>query len=401
METKSSLKYSILVTYRQREEGIQRVKNCISSLADQSISDFEIIFYDDGSSFSHSAKLRAYLKDFSFLKYYYRDSRGQFWNRAQALNLAFTKSSGKVLLISDIDLIYPPNFLDWVAQTFEPGHFLLFPFYMLPEWKEDYKMIIQQATSLIPKSYKVPKEVMGNIILERSFFQQIGGFDPFYRFWGVEDRDFVARLEAEAAQLIYTEPPEPVFHQWHPRSETQLPKNWLNRMQGYFDKKEQSFKEGSFSKINFLEQESLLPARPLGAHLWPKMKDSHLEEASDFSFVFPLEESYLLFYKRFRALETGDYLYVDQDFPSFRGNEKSRLGFLIKKLNLFFEKISFSYRFVDLKNYRETWIQSQEVHDFLFYFVLEEEANLSDYFIEKKGDCIQAYFRKSTGYPDE
>ena len=125
------MKISIIIGFRNRD--IQRVKYALDSLAVQSLKDFELIFIDYGSDIPLAKQVEALFGEYDFVKYYYSDSRGRFWNRAHAVNTGFRFSAGEKIFISDIDIIYHPDFLKSIAAFNLENTFYTFSCYYLPE----------------------------------------------------------------------------------------------------------------------------------------------------------------------------------------------------------------------------------------------------------------------------
>src|SRR5665647_475985 len=130
---------SIIIGFRNRE--ILRIKNVMDSLEKQTCSGFELIFVDYGSDETVSGQVKALLINYPFVKYIYSDTRGWYWNRAHALNTGIKLASGNILLTSDIDLVFPPDFINSVNKLSFKNRFYTFKCYYLQENMDIVKIV--------------------------------------------------------------------------------------------------------------------------------------------------------------------------------------------------------------------------------------------------------------------
>ena len=118
--------FSFIIAFRDRD--IDRVVSCLNSLQ-SFISSNEVIFVDYGSSKEVSRNVKNLSLNYPFLEYYNIDSEGLIWNKCEALNYGVSKASYSKIVITDIDLIFPDNFLSVCSSYDYSKTFLTFDCY--------------------------------------------------------------------------------------------------------------------------------------------------------------------------------------------------------------------------------------------------------------------------------
>ena len=124
-------KLSIIFGFKNRDT--VRVRRCLDSLQQQSLKEFHVCFVDYGSEDNVSGEIQALVQRYSFCKYVHVPSQGQFWNRGHALNIGVRQSKpSEYILTTDIDLVFPPNFIENLIGYLRPDRLLSWtvPVYM-------------------------------------------------------------------------------------------------------------------------------------------------------------------------------------------------------------------------------------------------------------------------------
>lgn len=211
---------SIILSYRNRDA--QRVRRCLDSLANQTIKDFEVLFVDFGSDSAAARTIKALVEQYPFARYFYSDTRGQPWNRSIALNIGIQNAAGPYILTADVDLILSPTVLEISLQHASPKRVLHLRPFMLPQDFADW----QNVTQYEERFPLGPVSMLGVFQLAAAdHWRALRGFDEFYRYYGVEDRDLGQRLAQLGVETHWLTGIVPTFHQWHP------PANYL--IQGF------------------------------------------------------------------------------------------------------------------------------------------------------------------------
>jgi glycosyltransferase involved in cell wall biosynthesis len=224
-------KITIIFTYRNREVG--RIGRCLTSLEKQTFKKFSVIFIDYGSNEEYSLQLKNLLSNYSFCEYVYTETKGYPWNKSKALNIAIKKVETEFTLICDVDIIFPKDYLEKIILH------------------SDKKKVIFPYTYFLPNNYNVWDSIENNIdkfeigtkyacgihCVSSKILKDICGYDEYYYFWGVEDRDMRLRYNLLGLEEIWDKNIFH-FHQWHPvfnHSTIQhIPDGLWNRMQRHF-----------------------------------------------------------------------------------------------------------------------------------------------------------------------
>ncbi len=365
--------FSFIVPYRNRDT--TRVSNCLQSIHKQTFTDFEIIFIDYGSDLIIQKEIEKLCREFPQVKYYFFDTRYQMWSRAHALNLGVLQAKGRFLVIVDIDLIYPPNFADLLRKKIDDNTFVQYQCYYMPENHQDYQNLDFSKT--YPYKVSSTKFAAGLIAIPKEKTYAIGGYDEYFKVWGVEDIDLKKRLLANGVQgKILSIDEAPTFHQWHASAsdENLMPALWLRAMEKYAKEKIVStplpYLQKPIGNKNLNEQRVALKL----------LEDINL--SNTFTFEYPTLQSFVRFAQAFFSLQKGDYISVNQEFKTIQVQEKSRLGNLFLKINQVLEKAKISYRITELFTYETEVVNFTNVRDFLFYFIAENQNYIADYAFE-------------------
>ncbi len=361
---------SFIIPYRNRET--KRVIRCLQFLQNQRTDcDFEIVLADYGSDAAKQKSIEAICHDFG-VNYIYYNSRRQFWSRAHAINIGITAASGQYLVIVDVDLIYPPHFAAAMLQKIDEYSFVQYQCYYLPPEVSDYEQLA------FDKSYHYPvnsiSESGGLIAVPHHAMYEIGGFDEYFKVWGVEDMDLKKRLRKIGLTCkVLSIEEAPTFHQWHPPASTEelMPTLWLKAMEKYEKRKTEV-------KVSYLSQTLQEPSRP-ALKIFENIEAALAGGASAFTFEYPTLQSYVLFAKTFYALPSGATLIVQQQFESIQANKKARLAGFFQRINRLLERLSISYRVTEYATFETELVSFTNVRDFLFYFIADNQDMIADY----------------------
>ena len=361
------MKFSFLVPYRNRD--LVRVERCLRSIQHQELTDFEIVFVDYGSDEPMKSQIQHLCGQFPTLHYVYLNTQGWFWSRAAALNEAFRHAKGKYAIVVDIDIMFPPHFLDYYHQHITPTTAYQYQCYYVTEEFKDYENINYTAQH----PYKV-SEIAGAgglLVLPIAAVRAIGGFDEYFCVWGMEDIDFKIRLRNSGIQLLPTDFSQvKTFHQWHERlfATPLTASTWQTNVQTYQRTRTQT-------KVPYLEQ----AAKVRTADVTPFVNQQ--KQSATFRFEFPIIKSFTLFSQYFFSLPAGEALSVNQTFEAVSALQTSRLGGIVRGLNNALARFGVSYRITELLTFESELIRFETVRDFLFYFIIENKDFIADYHI--------------------
>lgn len=204
--------------YRDRD--CTRLKRSLESLKKQTVSDFDMLLIDYGSRTGCRSLLREMLAEYGFCRYCYSDTRGWMWNRSAALNTGARLTQTRFLFFTDVDIIYPPWFVERLIRHQDERSFYSALCYRCPPEFDDWDRIEEcfrdQGWS----------EMGGRGLLSccTGAFNAVGGMDEQIGVWGSEDLDLTERLQRHGIRDISL-PDFYCFHQWHPKVIYHLPES--------------------------------------------------------------------------------------------------------------------------------------------------------------------------------
>ncbi len=201
--------FSIIFPYRNRD--IQRVKNALESLENQTNKNFEIYFVNYGSDNAHTQQLEDLLLNYRSVKYSYLYTEQQPWNKSKAINSVLTNLESGYFFVADIDMIFHLSFIEKALQLLKHNETYYFQVGFLSEEEskktkkfEDYNI-----------KFKSNEGATGLTMCPVEIAKSIGGFDEFYHFWGSEDTDFHVRLKNAGKPVSFYSKEILMLHQWH------------------------------------------------------------------------------------------------------------------------------------------------------------------------------------------
>ncbi|WP_258101574.1 glycosyltransferase [Marinoscillum pacificum] len=367
-------KLSIIFGFKNRDT--VRVRRCLDSLQQQSLKEFHVCFVDYGSEDNVSGEIQALVQRYSFCKYVHVPSQGQFWNRGHALNIGVRQSKpSEYILTTDIDLVFPPNFIENLIGYLRPDREVHFSARDLSQGFDRWGDL--HHGKLYGESRPNTALGLAQAVL-REKFEAINGFDEFYCIWGVEDEDLSERLTQIGVETKWVYRDDCVlYHQWHPtsgRRNFNLPSRWQEFLVKY--------KEGNKSSIRNSED-------------WGTFKSeravlSKLETQSD-GFVLddiPLHLITLFIKQKVDEMSDGDVVKLTFKDSLYLSVENSRLMRFIKKINKFLDRKNSGLMLTNDLNYYKKHHTVYDYRDAVAYFILYNRRSLRDYFLEVKQDSL-------------
>jgi hypothetical protein len=194
--------------------------------------DFDVIFIDYGSSDSFAKDIKPLVESYSFANYYYACTIGYPWNRSHALNIGVRLSGSEYILFGDIDLIYSPDVVQGLVSEAKKESVVFASVYWLNKSYSKWESLSHMNTSKLDDS----GDSLGAVCLvHKEILENIRGFDEYYAFWGVEDRDLHHRITSLGiSSTRINKKKYPIYHQWHPiasnRRKNFFPEKWWDDM---------------------------------------------------------------------------------------------------------------------------------------------------------------------------
>ena len=386
-------KFSFIVPYRNRDTNV--AKRCLLSLQNQSFNQntgYEVIFIDYGSDISISDELENFCKNLDKVSYVFNQVRGMVWSRSASINNGIYLAKGEYCIIADVDMIYSPNFLEEVENNINQNTLLHYQCFYLNEGF-DYKKYVENHSLKVDNLQQFEKSdkesAMGIVVIPTEKLKKIGAFDEYFKLWGIEDKDLYRRLlnydYKEKLEMKWLNAEKsPVFHQWHPAANNPLtqPKGWekiaIDHYHNKYDKPELTIHK----KTNGLEIGKIYKKEERPALKMYEKKNEKLQ--SSFSFKFPIEKSYSSFVSQFMKLKKNESLILNQSFSMLDEKATSKAAQGVRKINSLLEKVKISYRMTELLRHTYGNIDFYQVRDFLFYFIVDFEDFIKDYYYKQE-----------------
>ena len=199
---KELVTFAIII--RDRESS--RVRNVVDSVRANG-ADPSFIVIDYGSNDDFASQYRAVCES-AGLAYERMYTQGLPWSRSHALNRGARLATTKFVVTSDVDMLYTTNPIAYCLANYSPKTMYHVDAYPIPR-NGDRKKARFNGRNSGPFQF-----------IEVRAFQESGGYDERIKYWGQEERDWVARLQALGYRQEWLPEPHRIYHQWHPISES-------------------------------------------------------------------------------------------------------------------------------------------------------------------------------------
>lgn len=212
-----------------RDRCDHRLNNALRSLRDQTYSrgQVHIVLVDYGSGREHARCLAATCSRFEAT--YVRVDDGGVWSRSHCLNIGIRHCDTRMLLVSDVDMVFSENYLADAVRALEadPLAFVCSTMWDLPPTSVDAARAAGEGADPLPmrqwKAVCTPRrgwELHPSVAMTYTeYFRMLRGYDEYYQVWGYEDRDLVRRFERLGLTAAMPDGGSFYLHQWHPKFE--------------------------------------------------------------------------------------------------------------------------------------------------------------------------------------
>jgi glycosyltransferase involved in cell wall biosynthesis len=353
------MKFSFIAAFKNRDQ--KRVRLFLESLQLQSNRDFELLFINQGSDEDVNYWLERLVVEYSFINYYHNYTEGFLWNKSNALNIGIKAAKGEYIIIADIDLIFPPEYLDNIIKQFEPGLFITHNSFYIPE-----SFHIDNINVLISQKYndQFVENFNGACVVKKEALFNIGVYDEFYLVWGAEDDDIIMRLENSGLVRKHISTSEiNIYHQWHPSRSPGRPTLWYLIMVNHlFSVKQNRELNSEWGASYTLKERPVLNI--IADHTYKNKVKLEFWEDKSLLFFNPIME-------KFHQLKTGEIAYLEYTYIAVE--EKKRKSFTFfnsnKPKSIIAEKIT-----------------QKDISQFFQFFIGYNRSLVLDYFYEERGD---------------
>ncbi len=207
--------FSVVIPTYNRQPILEK---CLRALevqelsASSSVTDYEIVLVDDGSTDGTLEWLAAHKEEFPHVRCFEQDHAGP----AAARNLGVKKALGDTIIFIDSDLVVLPNFLQAHADALVQGREKLGSDRLFTYGAVINTCNFEQPTA---EPYKITDFsaaffATGNVAIAKHWLEKAGLFDNSFQLYGWEDLELGVRLKKLGLQLIKC--PAAVGYHWHP-----------------------------------------------------------------------------------------------------------------------------------------------------------------------------------------
>ncbi|MEA5515655.1 glycosyltransferase family 2 protein [Nodularia sp. UHCC 0506] len=207
--------FSVVIPTYNRQPILEK---CLRALevqvlsASNSVTDYEVVLVDDGSSDRTLEWLAAHKEEFPHVRWFEQDHAGP----AAARNLGVNKALGDTIIFIDSDLVVLQDFLQAHADALVQGREKLGSDRFFT-----YGAVINTCNFDNPTAepYKITDFsaaffATGNVAIPKHWLEKAGLFDNSFQLYGWEDLELGVRLKKLGLQLIKC--PAAVGYHWHP-----------------------------------------------------------------------------------------------------------------------------------------------------------------------------------------
>ncbi len=206
------IKPLLTLIYPYRNRDLERLKNSLDSLKNQTVSDFEVFFVDYGSEEKMAKMAKILCGEFDFVTFNFFSTQFQPWNKSKALNTVIKNVNTDYCFVADVDMIFHPQFVEKTLKFQAKNKTIYFQVGFL---KKDEARKVTDFSSY--KNYRrSTHEATGLSMFPVKILKELRGFDEFYHFWGAEDTDMHVRIRNAGYEVEFYDQEVLMLHQWHP-----------------------------------------------------------------------------------------------------------------------------------------------------------------------------------------
>ncbi|KKM46524.1 hypothetical protein LCGC14_1559780 [marine sediment metagenome] len=208
--------FTVIVPVRDRWGA--RLRNCVGSIALQTLQPLEIIIADYGSTAEGHKEIMETVEPFDCSVYYYPTN--EIWSLSIARNMGIRRSSCDQVAVVDADLILESRVLEVLLDSHlsRPSSYISCFIRML---------IVEFGDVQMPEGFAELKEIDywasagfgGLVSAARSWYFKVRGFDERLKFWGSEDGDLWKRAGLDGMDRYrlndLNQENVGIYHQYH------------------------------------------------------------------------------------------------------------------------------------------------------------------------------------------
>jgi len=240
--------------YPYRNRDLERLKNSLDSLKNQTLSNFEVFFVDYGTENEIAKSVEKLCRGYDFVTYQYYPIKFQPWNKSKALNSVIKNLETKFCFVADVDMIFHPQFVEKIIKLQVDNKTVYFQVGFLETEKGPGNKEFEDHKNYRKSTF----EATGLSMFPVNILKELRGFDEFYHFWGAEDTDMHIRIKNAGYKVEFYEEEVLMLHQWHPSYRSAESKNLTKELQlsGIVQLNHQHLKHALENKTTIVNREN-------------------------------------------------------------------------------------------------------------------------------------------------
>lgn len=242
------MRASLFVSTYEQPRALELV---LAGLLRQSVTDFEVLICDDGSSEETRAAIERFIdatRERFIVRHFWQENKG--FRKSRILNQALRHAQGELCIFLDGDCIPHPRFVEDHLTHAKPGHYGAgrrvelgrdFCIHLTPQSVMDGVLDLPHLTLLksfwlgesqyLNRMFRITHPSLRQILkldrvvdlkgcnysVARSDLVAINGFDEAFEGYGREDTDVELRLQHLGLKIQSLKGLALQYHVWHPR----------------------------------------------------------------------------------------------------------------------------------------------------------------------------------------
>lgn len=197
-------KPEVTVIYSVRDREIDRLNLSVKSLVANSSVGFKVLVVDYGSRENVARELAKTCKDNGW-QLVRTETGGWPWSRSRALNLGVMSSDTKLIVTTDIDMIFMTDVLGEAVRAHKPGVVI----HCKPWW-------LDEGGDIEGAWLGDENQIGGFQLMSKSDFIGVRGFNEKILYWGLEDLELEKRIHQQGFETKWLSEENRMYHMWHP-----------------------------------------------------------------------------------------------------------------------------------------------------------------------------------------
>lgn len=202
---------SLTIVIPNRNRDLKTVRRSLDSIVPQLTLATRLVIVDYGSQLPYQLELEKLVNSIDQVELILCPTQGQLWNKSRCINIVLRSCTTTHFMVSDMDMIWHPRFLEYHMQTLSHGESVYFTVGILTQ----QETAADKSFENYAIKFQTNEEATGISIFPTAHLKSINGFDEFYHGWGSEDTDVHVRLKNAGYEVHFRKSVTYFKHQWH------------------------------------------------------------------------------------------------------------------------------------------------------------------------------------------